>query len=99
MHYLQITYVVADGVLTLTLNRPEQLNAFTRTMLNECIDALDRADAVRAIVVTGAGRGFCAGADLSRAAPIPSPPSGVPARKRTSCVTGAGCSRYVCTRP
>jgi enoyl-CoA hydratase/carnithine racemase len=60
--------VDADGVLTLTLNRPERLNAFTVTMADELVDAFERAsadDAVRAIVVTGAGRAFCAGMDLS----------------------------------
>lgn len=59
--------VEADGVLTLTLNRPERLNAFTVTMAEELIAAFGRAsadDAVRAIVVTGAGRAFCAGMDL-----------------------------------
>src|ERR671936_738257 len=63
----QIRCEVADGVLTITLNRPERLNAFTETMGRELIAAFDRADAdddVRAVVVTGAGRGFCAGADL-----------------------------------
>ncbi|MGR8918806.1 MAG: crotonase/enoyl-CoA hydratase family protein [Gammaproteobacteria bacterium] len=68
MDYAEITYEVADGILTLTLNRPDKLNAFTRRMLDELLDAFDRADAdedVRAIIVTGAGRGFCAGADLS----------------------------------
>lgn len=68
MSYQEILYDVAEGVLTITLNRPEKLNAFTPTMRTEMIDALDRADAdddVRAIIVTGAGRGFCAGADLS----------------------------------
>src|SRR5258706_5713880 len=67
MDYEQILYSVADGVLTITLNRPERLNAFTARMCGEMIDAFDRADAddsVRAIVVTGRGRGFCAGADL-----------------------------------
>jgi len=71
MTYHEITYAAANGVLTLTLNRPDKLNAFTRTMLAELLDAFDRADAddaVRAIVVTGAGRGFCAGADLSAGA-------------------------------
>jgi enoyl-CoA hydratase/carnithine racemase len=64
----QITTDLADHVLTITLNRPERLNAWTATMARELIEAFDRADAddeVRAIVVTGAGRGFCAGADLA----------------------------------
>ncbi|HEY4426925.1 MAG TPA: crotonase/enoyl-CoA hydratase family protein [Solirubrobacteraceae bacterium] len=63
----QIATDLADGVLTITLNRPERLNAWTATMAAELMAAFDRADAddaVRAIVVTGAGRGFCAGADL-----------------------------------
>jgi len=66
--YTQIRYEVADGIATITLNRPDQLNAFTGTMMNEIIDAFDRTDAdddVRVVVMTGAGRGFCAGADLS----------------------------------
>jgi enoyl-CoA hydratase/carnithine racemase len=66
--FQEIRYEVADRVLTLTLDRPDRLNAFTPTMGRELIDAFDRADAddgVRAIVVTGAGRGFCAGADLA----------------------------------
>ena len=64
----QITTNVTDRVLTITLNRPERLNAWTAMMSRELIEAFDRADAddeVRAIVVTGAGRGFCAGADLA----------------------------------
>lgn len=68
MSYETILYEVEDGILTITLNRPEKLNAFTVTMMNELIDAFDRADAddaVRAVIVTGAGRAFCAGADLS----------------------------------
>ncbi len=65
----EVLYEVDDGVLTLTLNRPEKLNAFTPTMLEELLEAFDRADAdddVRAVVVTGAGRAFCAGADLEK---------------------------------
>lgn len=68
MSFETITTEVTDGILTLTLNRPEMLNAFNQTMLSEMIAAFDEADAddnVRAIIVTGAGRGFCAGADLS----------------------------------
>jgi enoyl-CoA hydratase/carnithine racemase len=68
MTYTTIDYAVADRVLTLTLNRPERLNAFTVTMADELEHAFRRAsadDAVGAIVVTGAGRAFCAGMDLS----------------------------------
>ena len=64
MSFQDIRYEVADHVLTITLNRPDRLNAFTPTMGRELIEAFDRADAdddVRAIVVTGEGRGFCAG--------------------------------------
>ena len=66
--YAEILYDVVDQVATITLNRPAQLNAFTNRMMHEMIDAFDRIDAdddVRAVIVTGAGRGFCAGADLS----------------------------------
>jgi enoyl-CoA hydratase/carnithine racemase len=65
----EIRAETADGVLTITLNRPERLNAFTETMRRELIAAFDVADAdddVRAVVVTGEGRGFCAGADLAK---------------------------------
>ena len=71
MPYETIDYSVADNILTLTLNRPDKLNAFTGQMMADLIDAFDRADAdddVRAIIVTGAGRAFCAGADLSAGA-------------------------------
>ena len=67
MNFEEIRYEVADHVLTITLDRPDRLNAFTPTMARELIEAFDRSDAdddVRAVVVTGAGRGFCAGADL-----------------------------------
>ena len=69
MDFQEIRYEVADGVLTITLDRPDRLNAFTPTMRDELIEAFDRADAdddVRAVIVTGAGRAFCAGADLER---------------------------------
>ncbi|HLK24423.1 MAG TPA: crotonase/enoyl-CoA hydratase family protein [Caulobacteraceae bacterium] len=63
-----ILYDVEDGVATITLNRPDRLNAFTGQMMLDMMAAFDLADAddaVRAVIVTGAGRGFCAGADLS----------------------------------
>src|SRR5271170_2268823 len=68
MTYETIKYESRNGILTVTLNRPDKLNAFTGKMLSELLDAMDRADRdddVRAVVFTGAGRGFCAGADLS----------------------------------
>ena len=66
--YQTLRYDVADGILTLWLNRPESMNAFTVTMANELVHAFDRASAdddVAAIVVTGSGKAFCAGMDLS----------------------------------
>ena len=66
--FTQITYDLADSIATLTLSRPDKLNAFTVTMMREMISAFDMADAddaVRAVIVTGDGRAFCAGADLS----------------------------------
>jgi len=71
MTYETIKYEVVDRILTITLNRPDKLNAFNPTMQKELIDAFDRADQdddIRAIIVTGAGRAFCAGADLSSGA-------------------------------
>ena len=68
MAYETITCALAESILTITLNRPDKLNALTGQMLTELIAAFDQADAddaVRAIIVTGAGRAFCAGADLS----------------------------------
>jgi enoyl-CoA hydratase/carnithine racemase len=68
MEFEHIQYAVKDRIATITLNRPEHLNAFSSTMLRELLEAFDRVDAddeVRVLIVTGAGRGFCAGADLS----------------------------------
>ena len=69
MGYSQISYEVSEKIATITLNRPEKLNAFTGTMAGEIADAMDRADGddgVRAVIFTGAGdRAFCAGADLT----------------------------------
>jgi enoyl-CoA hydratase/carnithine racemase len=68
MSFEQITTELSDGIFTITLNRPERLNAWTATMGRELIEAFDTADAdddVRAIIMTGAGRGYCAGADLA----------------------------------
>jgi len=69
MTYGEITCTVADHIATVTLNRPDKLNAWTSVMEAEVRDAMLRAsadDAVRVIVLTGAGRGFCAGADMGR---------------------------------
>jgi enoyl-CoA hydratase/carnithine racemase len=69
--YESILYEVENSVLTITLNRPEKLNAFNAAMGPEIVDAITRADQdddVRAIIFTGAGRAFCAGADLSSGA-------------------------------
>ena len=66
--FTQIRYEVEGPAAVITLDRPDHLNAFTGTMLSEMVEAFDRADAddaVRAVIVTGAGRAFCAGADLS----------------------------------
>jgi enoyl-CoA hydratase/carnithine racemase len=88
MAYQSIACETSEGVLAITLNRPDKLNAFTLEMGREIIEAFDRADAddeVRAVIVTGAGRAFCAGADLSAGAVTfdrvarrdrPTPPAG-----------------------
>ena len=68
MPYRDIRYEVAERAATITLHRPDRLNAVTPAMLDEVLDALDRADGddeVRAVIFTGAGRAYCAGADLS----------------------------------
>jgi enoyl-CoA hydratase/carnithine racemase len=66
--FREIRYDVAGSTATITLHRPDRLNAFTRTMARELVAAFDAADAddsVRVVLLTGAGRGFCAGADLA----------------------------------
>ena len=68
MKFETILYEIENKILTITLNRPEKLNAFTGQMMDDLIKAFDQAgkdDGIRVIVLTGAGRGFCAGADLS----------------------------------
>lgn len=68
MDFQDITYDVSEGIATITLNRPDKMNAFTGRMMHEIISALDLSDAddnVKAVIFTGAGRAFCAGADLS----------------------------------
>ncbi len=67
MNYEQIIYTKADGVATITLNRPQILNAFTPIMIDEWVQAIEAAKLdpeVRVVIVTGAGRGFCSGADV-----------------------------------
>jgi len=71
MTYETIKYEVTDQILTITLNRPDKLNAFNAAMQPEMIEAFDAADKddnIRGIIVTGSGRAFCAGADLSSGA-------------------------------
>jgi len=68
MEFQDILYEVSEGIATITLNRPDKLNAFTGRMMHEIISALDMTDAdddVKVVIFTGAGRAYCAGADLS----------------------------------
>ncbi len=74
MEFEQILYEKADGITTITLNRPERMNAFTNSMIGEWAQALEAARGdreVHAVIVTGAGRGFCAGADLRGESGVP----------------------------
>lgn len=114
MTYNSIRYAVADGIATLTLHRPDKLNAFTIEMMNEMIDAFDRIDAddnVRAVIVTGEGRAFCAGADLSAGTSAffaseegdaPYKPDGTPDYSKQSARDGGGLVTlriYQCLKP
>jgi enoyl-CoA hydratase/carnithine racemase len=105
MPYETILTDTSENIFTITINRPEQLNALNTVMIRELIDAFDTADgddAVRAIIVTGAGRAFCAGADLSRGGstfdrearadrpPIPNGPDGQPDLSHDSARDGGG---------
>jgi enoyl-CoA hydratase/carnithine racemase len=72
MEYTQIKCDFSDGILMVTLNRPEKLNAYTVVMGNELADAFTRADEddeVRVVILTGAGRAFCAGAEMAHLTP------------------------------
>jgi len=76
MEYKEIIYSVEDMVATITLNRPERMNALTGRTYSEATDAIGQADAdggVRAVIITGAGRGFCSGDDVKELPGAPSP--------------------------
>src|SRR5258708_2942780 len=105
MPYETILTALSENIFTITINRPDKLNALNLTMIRELLDAFDKADAddeVRAIIVTGAGRAFCAGADLSlgdktfarhaRAdrPPVPDGPEGKPDLSHDSARDGGG---------
>jgi len=105
MPYETILTDTSEAIFTITINRPDKLNALNTTMIRELIDAFDTADAddaVRAIIVTGAGRAFCAGADLSGGGrtfdrearadrpPVPNGPDGKPDLSHDSARDGGG---------
>jgi enoyl-CoA hydratase/carnithine racemase len=94
--YETIRLEVDAPIATLVLDRPDRMNAFTVTMLEELVDALDRVDAdddVRAVIVTGAGRAFCAGADLGPAEGTFARPEGVPFAMETAADEGGTLAR------
>jgi len=105
MPYETLLTDLSDNIFTITINRPDKLNALNTTMIREFIDAMDVADAddaTRAIIVTGAGRAFCAGADLSTGArtfdraarpdrpPVPNGPDGKPDLSHDAARDGGG---------
>jgi enoyl-CoA hydratase/carnithine racemase len=95
MTYEQIQYDVADRIATLTLNRPDRLNAWTPVMENEVFHALQEADSddiVRVIILTGAGRGFCAGADMQNLDAVASDPK-VAEKLKAQLAAGPGGSQ------
>ena len=90
MAYEQIQYEVVENVATITLNRPERLNAWTSVMEREVFDVLkeaDKDDNVRVVILTGAGRGFCAGADMQNLDAVATDPD-VIEKLRTELATG-----------
>jgi enoyl-CoA hydratase/carnithine racemase len=94
MAYETILYEVADQIATVTLNRPTKLNAYTATMGREIVEAVRRADddgEVRVIILTGAGRAFCAGADISGLPTISRRARAAAQRTRSGA---AGCSNF-----
>jgi enoyl-CoA hydratase/carnithine racemase len=105
MTYETIAYDVEDRVLTITLDRPDRLNAFNTEMLRELLDAFDRADAdddVRAIIFTGRGRGFCAGADLGAGADTFNTPAQGGTTEASAHRDGGGLLTlriFACTKP
>ena len=93
--YRTIGYDLSNGVATITLDRPEHMNAFTVRMCLEMIDAFDRVDDdpdVRAVIVTGAGRAFCAGADLAGGADAFDPSGSAAAGVASELTDGGGAS-------
>ena len=95
MDFESIRCEVADHALTITLDRPERLNAFTEAMGAELIEAFDRADRddeVRAVIVTGAGRGFCAGMDLQAGGTRSTTASTPTARFRATAAAASCCA-------
>jgi enoyl-CoA hydratase/carnithine racemase len=95
-----VSLEISDGMATITLQRPESLNAFTDFMEAQLLEALDTCDddaGVRAVILTGAGRAFCAGMDLSAARPRSTTGATAPVRRPTPRSTSANPSRCAAT--